>query len=942
MTHPRRASFLAIAIAFLFISVPMSFAQRETLNLGGEWQSSLGMCILPGTTDENKLGGGQHATDVTTQLTRIYPYYGKVTFERKVDIPRSMEGKRLTLVMERTKPSTLWVDGELIGSICQLYAPHVYVLPALKAGSHSIKIEIDNSEEVVPKGIRGTHAWTDATQTNWNGILGKFCIEATPSTFIQNVQTYPDLEKEGVLVKVKVIAEKSCKAKLAFICQSQSTTKVTLHKGENIVEQFIQLGPDVQTWSEFHPALYDLSVCLKSKEGADIRNTTFGMRHFTTEGTQIVINGKKTFFRGTHDACVFPLTGYAPTDVDQWRKMFQIAKEYGINHYRFHSYTPPEAAFTAADIERIYLHTELPLWGTIDSTTTDHNDFLRHEAFTVLEQFGNHPSFVGLGLGNELWGDHALMASWLADFRKVDDRHLYAMGSNNTLGWHGPQPGEDLNITCRIGTTNNPDFNEDWAIELNEAGYGTHARTSFSFSDADQGGILNVMRPGTHRSFANVVPLSKAPIISHETCQFQIYPDYTDLPKYTGVLYPYNHEIFRERLKENGLTGQIEDFHRSTGLWAIECYKADMEYCLRTPGFGGYQLLDIKDYPGQGTALVGILDAFMETKGLISPEEFRQFNSPVVPMAKMKTYCWSSDQTLDIECVISNYEESDFRSPLQWTISSDQLNEYGAFENAFTTQGDVASVGRIRLSLASITHPQKLELKLRTGKYSNSYDLWVYPADSKASGQDSIFTMADSLDAATIENLVAGGTVLLTPRHASIEKQSVGGLFTPDYWNYAMFKTISENNKRPVSPGTLGMLMDKDHPFFGNFPTDGHSNWQWWCIALNSRPLILDSLPHGYLPLIQTVDNVERNHKLGILMEFKVGAGKLMVCTTDLQAISCYPEGRWYQKAIRSYIGSEDFNPKSEVSVQDLIRMLYSSVEERDIQGVENITSYAH
>ena len=200
--------------------------------------------------------------------------------------------------------------------------------------------------------------------------------------------------------------------------------------------------------------------------------------------------------------------------------------------------------------------------------------------------------------------------------------------------------------------------------------------------------------------------------------------------------------------------------------------------------------------------------------------------------------------------------------------------------------------------------------------------------------------LSDTLDASTVKALDAGARVLLTPVHSSIERQSVGGLFTPDYWNYAMFKTISENNGKPVSPGTLGMLMDPDHPVFGHFPTDGWSDWQWWSIALNSRPLILNSLDKSYFPIIQTIDNVERNHKLGILMEFKVGKGSVLLCTTDLKAISSYVEGRAYVSAIEEYISSDSFNPAAELSLDQLRALLYSESFTREIRGVKNITDY--
>lgn len=920
---------MKILTTITFVAVVLSAsAQRPAIDLSGVWQTPLGKCSLPGTTDENRLGDGKHPTDVTSQLTRLYPYAGQLTYERDFVLPAGMAGKRLSLILERTKPSTLWIDGDSIGSIRQLYAPHRYLLPDLAPGTHHIKLRIDNSNSAVPGGVRGSHAWTDATQTNWNGILGRMVIEATDPVYFSDMQIYPDVDKKQVEVKLCVESPKTavCDIELRVDGQQPATSvKADLSKGSNTISATVPMGSDVKLWNEFHPNLYTMTASLSGDNVADVTSATFGMRDFKTDGTQFVINGDKTFLRGTHDACVFPLTAYCPTDVDEWRRTFRIAKEYGINHYRFHSYTPTEAAFQAADELGVYLHPELPLWGGIDRYSVEQNEFLRHEAFTMLKEFGNHPSFVSMGLGNEISGDTAVMHQWLDDFRAVDSRHLYSMGANNDLGWKGPKIGDDMNITCRVG---------------GGEGTSTHTRTSFSFADADGGGILNTERPNTRRDFSYPVSLCPTPIVSHESAQFQIYPDYTEIPKYTGVLYPYNLEIFRERLRPNGMTPQINDFHMATGLWAVECYKADMETCLRTPGFGGYQLLDIKDYPGQGTALVGILDAFMDSKGLVTPSAFSNWNSEVVPMALTDSLCYSTKDTLVIDLAISNYSEDSYNEPVIWSINNGNGYERkGVVDNVSVKQGDVSTIGRISLPLSEVGQTSKLSLVLTTGRYANSYKLWVY--DEAAKLKKSNVMVADTLDGAVAKALAKGRTVILSPRHADIESRSVGGMFTPDYWNYAMFKTISESINKPVSPGTLGMLMDPKHPMFATFPTDGHTDWQWWTIALNSRPLILDPLDKEYFPVIQTVDNVERNHKLGILMEFKVGKGRLLLTTTDLSAIAAHPEGRAYVRALKAYANSADFQPRHSLSTDQLRELLYSSsLSTRDINGVENKTDY--
>ena len=920
-------------VLLLVLGTTTAHGQRMRTDLGGEWNTSLGKCVLPGTTDESKLGEGQKDTTTTFQLTRLYPFSGKLNYTKQVEIPKDYQGKRLFLVMERTKPSTLWIDGDSIGSQSHIYAPHIYALPALTPGMHEVKIEVDNSPSSVPQEIQSSHAWTDGTQTNWNGVLGEFHIEARDVCFIRSMQVYPSAESGKVRVVMHVDAASALAAKLDLSGEAWNSTDVSLLSakqvdinllpGDNVIETEVEFQGQPLLWSEFHPNLYKLNARLTGKDVKDLYSVDFGVRNFATDNTHFTINGNKTFLRGKHDACVFPLTGYAPMDVESWRKVFQVAKAYGINYYRCHSYTPPRAAFEAANIEGIYLQPELPLWGEIDRKKTQLNDFLLNEADMLFDYMGNSPSFTMFALGNELHGDLTLMHEWLDDFRAKDNRRLYSNGSNNNLGWLGPQAGEDFFTTCRVG---------------GGEGYTTHVRTSFAFVDAEKGGILNNTYPSTNQNFSYAVGLSPKPVVSHETGQFQIYPNYAEIDKYTGVLYPYNFVAFRNRLSNKGMLHQADDFHKASGLFAMECYKADIEYYLRTPGLGGFQMLDLQDFPGQGTALVGILDAFMDSKGLIEPETFKGFCAPVVPLALMKSYCWQNTEEFVAEIEIANYGESVWNEPLTWLLQSeDEDSQSIGFVNATVAQGEVGKVCTINYSLDHIKKPQVLTLQLATGDYLNSYQIWVYPNETETIGD---VYVSKTLNDAVKKRLAKGETVLLNPCADSLKNQTVGPLFTPDYWNYAMFKSISENAKREVSPGTLSILTSPSHPLFDGFPTEMHTNWQWWPVIHHSYPMILDATSADYTPLVQVVDNIERNHKLGLVFECKVGEGKLLVCMTDLDKLADYVEGRAFTNSWHRYLRSADFNPQHSFSWQELEHLFTANKIAEDIQGVENQSDY--
>lgn len=955
-------SFLLGAMLLASCSTTFVEPERAFIDLSGQWQSSLGECHLPGTTDENKLGTGDHPVDKTTELTRLYPYEDVVTYSREIEIPAEFEGKRLTLIMERTKPSTLWVDGDSIGHFGHLYAPHEYKLPSLSAGTHKIEIKIDNGPTSVPNGVKGSHAWTDATQTNWNGILGKFGIEATPQEFyIQNVQVYPNIAESKAEVHLSVYASEACEVSLSLEGISWNSSEAVQHIG--IAPQTLALKEGLQTlnydvsiekpllWSEFHPALYKLAAKLEMGEISDSRVVDFGMREFGTQpyiatqdagefvhvgdtiGSLFTINGLRTFLRGKHDACVFPLTGYAPMDVESWQKVFKVAKSYGINHYRCHSYTPPRAALLAADIEGIYFEIELPYWGLMSTEQTEMNDFMLREGEMTLDFMGNSPSFMMLGLGNELSGDYEEMRLMVDALRAKDNRHLYNFGANDNLGWRGPQDGEDCFLTCRVGG-----YAPNAPAQLQEK-FSSHVRSSFSFADADDGGIINGVRPNTKLNYTHAVRLCPRPVVSHETCQFQIYPDYDEIQKYTGVLYPYNFEVFRSRLEENGLSDQAKDFHNVTDAWSMDCYKADIEYVLRTPGMAGYELLDLQDYPGQGSALCGVLDAFMDSKGVITPEWYCQFSAPVVPLALMDSLCFNFGQPINIGIGISNFLETDFAESVSWYIDGPEVSLSGSIDPQVVANGEMRVVGDINVGaeLGPLTNSTQLSLTLVTGAYTNTYRFWVYVKEDIVCEN---ILVASALDNNVKATLAEGGTVLLMPDLKSIEQNSIEGMLTPDYWNYAMFKSISENNNRPVSPGTLGLLFDPENTLFDRFPSLGRSDWQWWSIVRNSRALILNTLPKNYRPLVHVVDNVERNHKLGLLVDLKVGDGKILICPTNLEAIVNTPEGEAYKEAVMAFAASEEFAPQTEVSIEDIEILLNTSDVARAIEGVKNISDY--
>lgn len=846
--------------------------QAQSISLAGEWNVELGKsgsafakskrasqgevkrAILPGTIDTNHLGFAPKDTMETTHLTRLYAYKGAARYSRTINIPKDWKKKSVELFLERTRPAWVYVDGELVDSCNFISTPQRYLLPKkVKPGKHLLEIVVDNGRGVPEQVYGSSHAYTEDTQTNWNGIIGEIRLEVkSEERRMKNSNVLPDFAKD-----------------------------------------------------------------------------------FHIKGTHFYANGHRIFLRGKHDAAVWPLTGHVEMSVEGWMKYFGTCKEYGINHVRFHSWCPPEAAFVAADSLGIYLQPELPFWGSFDKKDERLMAFLHQEGENILREYGHHPSFRMMALGNELWGDIDKMKELVDDFRKIAPDKYYTFGSNYYLGYQGIKEGMDYFTTCRIG-------GEGWGK------YNTHTRGSFSFADAYDGGMINHFHPNSTMNFDEACDKAGIPIISHETGQFQTYPDYREMKKYTGVLHPYNFEVFRRRLAAAGMLSQADDFHKASGLWSVKLYKADIEMDLRTRNMAGFQLLDIQDYPGQGSAFVGILDAFMESKGITTPEEWRQWCSPVVPLLEMKKFCFEDGEKIQAKVKVANYGGTSlYGKKLMWKIGDAE-----GVMNIFTYDEGLIDVGILDEEI-SADKPAKLNVSLNIEgtEARNSYELWVYP--KKALEKKGIIIARD-LNQEVVKVLEKGGKVLWMPTASShfvaaddtlsqadnATPYTVGGLFQTDYWNYRMFKTICENNKKKVSPGTLGILTNPEHPIFKGFPTEMHTNWQWFPVIKESHPLVLDNFAKDYRPIVQVIDNIERNHKLGLVMEWKVGAGKLLVCMSDLEKAAKYPEGKAFYQSVIDYMRSADFNPSAEITVDELKKKLAEKPRQVSLKELNNISQY--
>lgn len=915
-----------------------SFA-RERIDLRGDWQLQLDTdagiqerwqdrtfketVTLPGSLEEQ--GKGVFVKDSTTDhLSQTWKYVGAAWYHKEIEIPEHWKDKQVRLFMERTKATQVWLNGEWMGECKVLLAPQVYRFEKpLTPGKHTLTIRVDNSPNLTPVG--GSHALSVHTQTNWNGIIGELFLEAIPAIEIYQMKLTPKVADKRVEVKLNLKNNIHAKQQVRIELQAHThntpqkkhvkalSLPVQLHTDDSIVTIDYPLGKDALLWDEYNPALYKLSVRLLVDDAIyDEQTATLGLRNFDTRGTQFTNNGEIVFLRGKNDVCIFPLTGYPSMKTEDWRRLYRIAKSYGINHYRFHSYTPPQAAFEAADLEGIYIQTELPNWSQMTAKDTAAIAFQQQEGQAILDAYGNHPSLVMLSLGNELIGDREVHEALVHRLRKHDARPLYAFGTN--AFYENPAPGEtdDFWVTMRTGGET-PNGKYD-------------VRGGFATPEDAGNGQINTQQPSTRRNFTAGIAGHSLPIIGHENGQYQVYPDYREIDRYTGVLRPLNFEIFRKRLQETGMGDQASDFLNASGKLTALLYREEIEMALRTPGFAGFQLLDLQDFPGQGTALVGLLNAFMESKGLIDEAEFRQFNNDVVIQLLMDKYVWRSDETFTADIQLVNYSPQTIQDKaLEWRIVDTETNNQiiSGKLSIRANKGQISPIEHISFPLKNQKKASKFQVELRvpsTG-LTSVYPIWVYPAHVTMDVPKNVHVATEYNDK-VVDLLKAGERVILFPNHVAVAELSIKPQFISEFWNWKTFKNSAERMNRPVSAGTLGMLTDPEHPLFKHFPTEAHSNWQWWSIMKIARPLILDHTDKRYRPIVQIIDNIDRNHKLGMLFEFQVGAGKLFISMANLIPNLNQPEVRQLYYSMLQYVSSDDFAPQQSIQPQQLNQLL--------------------
>lgn len=886
------------------ISIAGKWSVRlDTLDIGKKkmWQNELfgGQSLnLPGTMDEGGIGKTNNLDTlsinkaVLISLSRKHRYIGVAWYQKEITLTKAVI--RGSILLERVIWKTdCWIDGVYLGSAHSLSTAHQFELSNLKSGKHTIVLRIDNSKQFDISFNDFAHAYTDGTQIMWNGVIGEMKIIPSENFRLDELQVYTDPSTKSVEISVGIngivpLARKKIRYKIFKKGKLLASKVFPIEddaKLKNILRK-ISLK-NVELWDEFNPNLYKLIVELVDSKSTILaaNQTSFGFRKIGNDNGSLTLNNKRIFLRGTLDCNIYPDQGHPPMEKKGWIKVFNTIKQYGLNHVRYHSWCPPEAAFQVADSLGLYLQVELPLWSIKVGSDKPTLTFLQQESQRMISSYGNHPSFCFWSMGNELEGDFKWLNELVKQLKKQDNRRFYTATTFSFQKGHGlePEPFDDFFITQYT--------KKGWIRGQ---------------------GVFNAEVPNFDKDYRITADSIPVPIIAHEVGQYSIFPNLGEIKKYKGVLEPLNFKAVRYDLKKKGLLDLADSFKLASGKFAVILYKEEIERALKTNSLSGFQLLDLHDFPGQGTALVGLLDAFWESKGLIEPSGFKEFCSEVVPLLRYKKASFLNTENFTGSMEIANFGQGWINERAVWEVTD--ANKHVLYSGTTDKRSiglGTSKLGDVSFSLSSIKKPLALTftLKIENTSYKNSWDFWVYPAAPSEQKDKVLFT--SSVQQA-LQALKDGRTVLLNPDSSGIN--GVAGRFTSVFWSPVHF---------PDQPGTMGILCNPQHPALNKFPTNFHSNWQWWDLITNSKTMVLDGLEGSYTPIVSVIDNFFKNRKMAVIIECKVGNGKLILCSMDIKKnLQQRIEAQQLRTSLMDYASSETFNPEKSLDESGLLKLL--------------------
>ncbi|MGH9371720.1 MAG: glycoside hydrolase family 2 TIM barrel-domain containing protein, partial [Vicinamibacterales bacterium] len=734
---------------------------------------------------------------------------------------------------------------------------------------------------------------------NWGGIYGNVALEATEPTWIEQVYVRPDVAARTATFRVTVQSRERApytgEVRVSIATRHEGRAVVQVAPGGHAEADIEVSLPDARLWSPDEPHLYTAAITLnRGAREHDRVEERFGMRQLQTRGNVLLLNGQPLYLRGYGDDNVEVLTGFPPSSRAVYLERLRLARSFGFNAVRFHSMTPSEEFFHAADEAGLFVMAELPAAYT--QYLLPHKDFLRQELQRVVLSYRNRPSLLSVAFGNEF------NLTWL----ETDSERKAFL--------------ETVADFYRLAKSLHPD-----GLVLSNDGL--------------------IMKPTDLVShFGRGLP--DLPTVKHEFGNYYCsLPDISLIDKFVGLFEPEWLHVKRRWVEENGLSDLYPRYVRNSHRLQHLGRKYQIERVRQQPNVTGYHYWLIVDYPGgtgEGDSWEeGWFDYFWRPKG-ITPREGQEINAAVLPLIDAGVHdrtLWS-DATRQIGVTVSNYGDRALRdAPLSWTLVADGRTVAADSTRISVPTGAVNSVFSIGVGPLSAAGAQQLELEIQVnGTHANRWTFWSFPRNGllesagtpvastvKWAGINRMYpfirqapapTGADALlitptlDDAALRHLRSGGRVWLMAERGGIQPRTEVSFF-------------------PAAGGAMGTMV-QDHPALQGFPHDGFGDLQFYNLMEGAAPFPLDSWPTSYQPIVGGIrttagflSKVKNLSRVGYVFEARVGAGRLLVTTLRLREHfdEAYPEAIYLFDRFLRYASGGQFAPRTELN-DDLLQAL--------------------
>ena len=844
------------------------------------------------------LARGRRKATVNPPAYFRHQYAGAAWYRRKVAVPASWNGKLVNLRIGGAHRLTrLFVNGFDFGEHSGFNAPFSFdVTRAIRAGAENIiALRVENPpfdiqtspDKQIPTLPVGMFDYI----ANWGGIYGDVALEAEDHAHIESVLVSSDTDKGIATFRVKFATDAA-----SGLSVRVSIPNLPPVNREVAAEPNGQAGasievplPNALLWSPDHPNVLTASIqLLRGENEIDQVDQRIGFRQVTTRGNVLLLNGKPLYLRAYGDDDVEVLNGFPPASPQVCLERMRLVKSFGFNAVRFHSMTPPECYFNAADEQAS------SSWRSFPAAYTQyffaHRDFLRGELQRTLIAYRNHPSLLSLAFGNEFnlrWlktdADRQQMTASIAEFY-----HLAKQLAPSTLIMSND--GFDLRPTdmVSLGGTPPPD------------------------------------RPTVRHEFGGYY------------CSL---PNPGLIDQFTGVMVPK----WLERKKQWISANHLDDIYpkylqNSTRLqqlgrkFQIENVRADRS----VTGYDSWLLVDYPGGTGEGDSWEeGWFDYLWHPK--VSADQGRELNSAVLTIisAGVDQHTLWAGGSKHISLRISNYGEDAIENgSVSWALTSEGARlDGGEIRGVQVPLGDVTDIGQIILHPPETDHPRKLELVATViagpNRYSNRWDFWAFPRKNLlAASPVPIDLQADWSELRHVYPWLRATSDKMTPKSLliteSLSEEAISHLHEGGRVLLIMKQQPSEHGIPffPASGGAMGTLIP-DSGALGDFPNQGFADLQFYNLLNGASPISLDAWPAELKPIVGAIRTTSEFlsqqkglSRVGYVFEARVGGGELLVTSPGLwnHYDDLHPEAIYLFDRLLRYASSDSFAPGVEIS----------------------------